>query len=435
MNIVLQNITTENISESTVENTSTESVYNSVSQDTTAVLDSYIYQDGNKIIYSESETVEYDSVKQCREAIDTYFSFYFRQLATIPNVTTGHCYLINLSKVINYFVQSSNLVIQLSDGILTIPCINATHATNHLNYLDFAYKNNSFIAASAGKNILYVDADNYTTLTSALAVAVSGDMIVVDKMLSERVLLKDGVDIWFNAGAGNIYSVAIGQTLFYTNVAITCNIYGYGIFANTNPLGGTLFRFEFNSIVNVGYESMSTALGAACVYAYGANAGGATMRSKGYSMTGRPLDSDGETYLLDADAVNMIAPGNDTVLYPDNSLNTYFYLRNALMTNDSDFYGTLFLQSNFASIYDVNLINTRSENYGSKSVIHSPADEVHTVRLFNSLSKADTKIIETQYGQKTNVTAYGDYNFMNIENYSDTNLTGTVQVDSNLIIE
>lgn len=105
------------------------------------------------------------------------------------------------------------------------------------------------------------------------------------------------------------------------------------------------------------------------------------------------------------------------------------------MTNDSDFYGTLFLQSNFASIYDVNLINTRSENYGSKSVIHSPADEVHTVRLFNSLSKADTKIIETQYGQKTNVTAYGDYNFMNIENYSDTNLTGTVQVDSNLIIE
>jgi len=439
MNIVLENIVTENTTESTVENTITESVYNSISQNTTAVLDSYVYQDGLNLVYSESENVSYSSITECRQALDNYFAFYFRQLATIPDVSLGINYLINLSKVVNYYVQSSNLVIQLSDKVLTIPCINATHATNHINYLDFAVKNNSFVIASLGKTILYVDADNYTTLTDALAVAVSGNMIVVDKMLSERVLLKDGVDIWFNAGAGNAYALGIYETLFYTDVAITCNIYGYGVFENINLVGGFLFRFEFNSIVNVGYESMTTSPNYACVYSYGANSGGAIMRSKGHTMTGRPLDSDGETYLLDADAVNMTA-GADTVLYPDNSLNTYFYLRNALMTNDSDIYGTLYLQSSILAltgeraIYDMSLINVRAENYGSKSVIHSPADEVHTVRLFNSFLKADTKVIETQYAQKTNVISYGDTNILNVENYEDVNLTGTIIVDSTLTL-
>lgn len=122
------------------------------------------------------------------------------------------------------------------------------------------------------------------------------------------------------------------------------------------------------------------------------------------------------------------------VLYPDNTLNTYFYIRNALMTNDSDYFGTLYLQSTSVSIYDLNLINTRAENYGSSPVLQSPQDEKHTVRLFNSHLKADTKVIETQYGQKTNVISYGDTNILNVEDYSDVNLTGTIIIDSNLTI-
>lgn len=438
------NISTNEILSATIEQSTTESsIVNSVIQSTwerptqTAInLDSYVYQDKLNFVYSESENITYSSITECRQALDRYFAFYYRQLATIPDVTLGINYLINLSKVLNYYVQSTNLIIELSNEILSIECLNATHATNHLNYLDFAVKNNNFEIASAGKTILYVDEDNYSTLTSALNVATSSNMIVVDKMLSERVLLKDGVDIWFNAGAGNAYPITYLSNLFYTTVAITCNIYGYGIFENTNLSisGATLFRFEFNSVVNVGYESMTTSPGSACVYSYGASSGGAIMRSKGHTMTGRPLDTDGEIYLLDADAVNLIASGNDTVLYPDNTLNTYFYIRNALMTNDSDLFGTLYLQSISVSAYDINLINTRAENNGTSSVLQSPQDEVHTVRLFNSYCKADTKVIETQYTQKTNVISYGDTNTLNVENYEDANLTGTILVDPNLTI-
>lgn len=436
MNIVLQNITTENNSESTTDNNISESVYNSISQNTTAVLDSYVYQNGKTFVYSESETVEYDTIEQCRDAIDNYFSFYFRQLATIPNVTTGFCYLINLSKVINYFVQSSNLVIQLSDGILTIPCINTTHATNHLNYLDFAYKNNNFAVASAGKTILYVDDDNYSTLTSALAVAVSGDMIVVDKMLSESVILKDGVNIWFNSGSGNIYNSG-SANLFYMTDDVHCDIYGYGVFENNSTAGiynNPLFYIEFDSEVNIGFQEINTIDNRASIYAHPQTGTSTIYRCKGHTITGRPLDSDNNTYLIDSDTVNM-SNGNDVTVYPDNGLNTYFYLRNSLISNESDIFGTLYMQSSAASVYDINLINARVINYGSSHAIESPIDETHTVRLFNSLLKADTKPIATANGQNTNVIAYGDYNFMNIENYEDVNLTGQVQIDSNLTIE
>ncbi|MBK8382679.1 MAG: hypothetical protein IPL16_12480 [Ignavibacteria bacterium] len=179
---------------------------------------------------------------------------------------------------------------------------------------------------------------------------------------------------------------------------------------------------------------MNTTLTRPCIYAYGLT-GVVSVCSKGHTMTGRLLDSDSQNYLFDTDVVKM---GNDgageLVLYPDNTLNTYFYIRNALMTNDSDIYGTLYLQSNFGNSYDLNLINTRAENYGTASVIQSPVDETHTVRLFNSHLKADTKVIQTQYGQKTNVISYGDTNILNVEDYSDVNLTGTILIDSNLTI-
>ena len=436
------NIVSNEILSATIEQATTESsIANTIIQSTwdrptqTAInLDSYVYQDKLNFVYSESENITYDSITECREALDRYFAFYFRQLATIPDVNLGINYVINLSKVINYYVQSSNLIIELSNGTIPIACLNVTHATNHLNYLDFAVKNNNFEIASAGKTILYVDEDNYSTLTSALAVATAGDMIVVDKMLSERVLLKDGVDIWFNSGAGNIYPLVSQEWLFYTNsIGINFNIYGHGVFENTTLTGvtGTLFHIDNDSVVNIGFESMATGVSCACVYAYGLT-GGTILRCKGHTMTGRPLDTDGETYLLDADAVNMMS-GADTVLYPDNPLDTYFYIRNALMTNDSDYFGTLYLQSNFGNSYDVNLINARAENYGSSYSIQSPGDETHTVRLFNTYLKADTQPIHAQY-ETTNLISYGDTNILNVEDYSDVNLTGTIIIDSNLTI-
>ncbi|MBK8382771.1 MAG: hypothetical protein IPL16_12970 [Ignavibacteria bacterium] len=70
---------------------------------------------------------------------------------------------------------------------------------------------------------------------------------------------------------------------------------------------------------------------------------------------------------------------------------------------------------------------------GLASVIQSPADETHTIRLFNSHLKADTKIIETQYGQKTNVISYGDTNILNVEDYSDYKFNwSTIIIDSEL---
>ena len=440
------NIVSNEILSATIEQVNTESsIANTVIQSTwasptqTAInLDSYGYQDGLNFVYSESQNITYDSITECRQALDRYFAFYFRQLATIPDVTLGINYVINLSKVINYYVQSSNLIIELSNEILSIACLNSTHATNHLNYLDFAVKNNSFEIASAGKTILYVDDDNYSTLTSALAVATAGNMIVVDKMLSERVLLKDGVDVWFNSGAGCSYDLeqTTARSLFYTNgVGITCNIYGYGIFSDTNltNTGVAIFHVDDDSIVNIGYQEMTISDTNPCIYCYGLD-GGTILRCKGHTMTGRPLDTDGETYLLDADAVNLIASGNDTVLYPDNNLPTYFYIRNAFTINNSVVYGTLYLQSNSVNIYDVNLINVRAVNNGTNSVLDSPQDETHTVRLFNSYMKADTKVIQTQNGQKTNVISYGDTNILNVEDYSDVNLTGTILIDSNLTI-
>ncbi|MBK6773442.1 MAG: hypothetical protein IPG78_15195 [Ignavibacteria bacterium] len=177
MNIVSNEILSATIEQLNTESSNTNSVIQSVwssASNSPAVLDSYVYQDGLNLVYSESENISYGSIIKCREALDRYFSFYFRQLATIPDVNLGINYVINLSKVINYYVQSSNLIIELSNEILSIACLNSTHATNHLNYLDFAVKNNNFEIASAGKTILYVDEDNYSTLTSALAVATAG---------------------------------------------------------------------------------------------------------------------------------------------------------------------------------------------------------------------------------------------------------------------
>ena len=37
--------------------------------------------------------------------------------------------------------------------------------------------------------LIYVDEDNYSTLTAALNVATSSNIVVVDKMLSESVIL------------------------------------------------------------------------------------------------------------------------------------------------------------------------------------------------------------------------------------------------------
>ena len=439
MNIVSNEILSATIEQLNTESSNTNSVIQSVwssASNSPAVLDSYVYQDGLNLVYSESENISYGSIIKCREALDRYFSFYFRQLATIPDVNLGINYVINLSKVINYYVQSSNLIIELSNEILSIACLNSTHATNHLNYLDFAVKNNNFEIASAGKTILYVDEDNYSTLTSALAVATAGNMIVVDKMLSESVILKDGVDIWFNAGAGNELNSS-NLRLFHTSTNnVNCNIYGLGVFSNNENIFDTnpLFHINGNSTINIGYQEMNTTLIRPCIYAYG-HTGVVSVRSKGHTMTGRLLDSDSQNYLFDTDVVKM---GNDgageLVLYPDNTLNTYFYIRNALMTNDSDYFGTLYLQSTSVSIYDLNLINTRAENYGSSPVLQSPQDEKHTVRLFNSHLKADTKVIETQYSQKTNVISYGDTNILNVEDYSDVNLTGTIIIDSNLTI-
>ena len=46
--------------------------------------------------------------------------FLLQTVSNNPDVSLGINYVINLSKVVNYYVQSSNLVIQLSDQILTI---------------------------------------------------------------------------------------------------------------------------------------------------------------------------------------------------------------------------------------------------------------------------------------------------------------------------
>jgi len=438
------NITNSEILSATSEQLNTESsntnnviqsVWSSVSS-SPAVLDSYVYQDGLNLVYSESENISYGSITECRQALDRYFSFYFRQLATIPDVNLGINYVINLSKVVNYYVQSSNLVIQLSDQILTIACLNVTHATNHLNYLDFAVKNNSYEIASAGKTPIYVDDDNYSTLTAALNVATSSNIVVVDKMLSESVILRNGVDIWFNAGSGNEFN-SESLKLFYTNNQnVTCNIYGYGIFTN-NATGGSLanpvFLLSGLTNVNIGFQEINTASVRACIYAEG-SFGTVTMRAKGHTMTGRPLDSDYDTYLVDCDAVSMKnIDGADVVIYPDNNLDTYYYIRNAFMSNDSDVYGTMFMQSSHTNTYDINLINVRAVNNGSMSVIDSPQDETHTVRLFNTYLKADTQPIHAQY-ETTNVISYGDTNIINVENYADVNLTGTIIIDTNLTI-
>ena len=77
--------------------------------------------------------------------------------------------------------QSSNLVIQLSDQILTIACLNVTHATNHLNYLDFAVKNNSYEIASAGKLRFMLMKIIIQRLQLFLNVATSSNIVVVDK--------------------------------------------------------------------------------------------------------------------------------------------------------------------------------------------------------------------------------------------------------------
>jgi len=438
------NITNSEILSATSEQLNTESsntnnviqsVWSSVSS-SPAVLDSYVYQDGLNLVYSESDNISYSSITDCRQALDRYFSFYFRQLATIPDVSLGINYVINLSKVVNYYVQSSNIVIQLSDQILTIACLNVTHATNHLNYLDFAVKNNSYEIASAGKTPIYVDEDNYSTLTAALNVATSSNIVVVDKMLSESVILRNGVDIWFNAGSGNEYN-SESLKLFYTNNQnVTCNIYGYGIFTN-NATGGNLdnpvFLLSGSTNINIGFQEINTASVRACIYAEG-SFGTVTMRAKGHTMTGRPLDSDYDTYLVDCDAVSMKnIDGGDVVIYPDNNLDTYYYIRNAFMSNDSDVYGTMFMQSSLTSIYDINLINVRAVNNGTMSVIDSPQDETHTVRLFNTYLKADTQPIHAMY-QTTNLISYGDTNIINVENYADANLTGTIIIDSNLTI-
>lgn len=91
----------------------------------------------------------------------------------------------------------------------------------------------------------------YATYSLARAAAVSGDVIQVWADLPEKILLKDGVDLWIAPGVV-LNRAAAGATILdnetgYT-VPVTCNIYGTGILKNTN----TSSSATVCSLVNTG---------------------------------------------------------------------------------------------------------------------------------------------------------------------------------------
>ena len=96
----------------------------------------------------------------------------------------------------------------------------------------------------------------FETLTAAKAVATSGYLIHVRPgTYNEKNLLKDGVNWYFDAGALVVYTGATDGSIFDdsadgANAAVSCTVYGSGVFTWTNDFGAATQAFGVVHIVN-----------------------------------------------------------------------------------------------------------------------------------------------------------------------------------------
>ncbi len=83
----------------------------------------------------------------------------------------------------------------------------------------------------------------YSTYTSAIADAISDDVIQIWADLTEQITLKNGVDIWIMPGVMLDYNPASpGPTITDNNSPVECNIYGMGVIKNTRNITSSYYN-------------------------------------------------------------------------------------------------------------------------------------------------------------------------------------------------
>ncbi|MBK9404773.1 MAG: hypothetical protein IPN57_09605 [Ignavibacteria bacterium] len=324
MNIVSNEILTSVISNSDTQSSISNAFIESVigTPRTTAgnsppietVYDNYIYQDSTDILRSESATLGFNSVYEARAYLDKYIKDHFKTTATIPDVN-GVNYIVNIANVLAYNLVSDTIEIEFDNtDILTITCLDSTHAGLHYTYLNHLYTGYNIYDTFTGTRI---EVNEGESIMQAVQGATAGDLVIVNTgTYTESIKLKNGVDIYFMENCVLKY-LSASDGIFNDRLGfVVCNIYGFPDITAVNCLIVGLWNNN-SSIYLEANEINQSSTSVGCFYQYTDTGFNSTIRVKGFvinKLTAGALgisDFDGNgNVICDYDFIKMTCPSN-----------------------------------------------------------------------------------------------------------------------------
>lgn len=383
-------------------------------------MDSVYYwiQSGNSLIFftnlNTALTVDFPNANDMISAASKIWKITHFKNATIPS-NSSSVFNINVSKLKSHTVATATITLNFFEYSVSLVCVNAAEATLHNNYLANIFYSVNIEKNWVGKTFFRVN-PNYTnditnrlynTIQAAINAASSGNVVIVETgVYEEFIILKNGVDLFFEEGAKH-YVPSSGDSINDSNGAVTCKILGKGKFfnlytgnkvLNVNNIS-TIF-FEFDTIEKYGNNT----LGAAYGFGIYANKGTVYIKGneiKGTGDTGRCTDYDGTVITADIDVLNLLSE-NDVIAFPANDAfaDANLIYRNAycqtLNNNASGGYGMFYFDSSGAA-YTIILMNLRIKNFGSCDLFYFY--NTHTaIRLWNVFSEGIESTVYSMYG-------------------------------------
>lgn len=214
----------------------------------------YVYID-NKFF---QETYDYLRLRK-------FLSYHWKKFGVVASTETSKVFFICLNNFSSATSAGSILTVNFTTDSIDIRMFSTIDATNNKNYLNFVSVN--YDITRIGKTAITVNTSqaevigsNYDTIQEAIDYISSNNLtatkyVSVDVYVgSESVTLKNGVDIYFKDGTKINHSTS-GSNIFYdNNQAVTCSIYGDGVF--TKDDSGCLLKVGTQaSNINFGFKS------------------------------------------------------------------------------------------------------------------------------------------------------------------------------------
>lgn len=408
------------------------------------VYDNYIYQDSTDILRSESATLGFNSVYEARAYLDKYIKDHFKTTATIPDVN-GVNYIVNIANVLAYNLVSDTIEIEFDNtDILTITCLNSTHASLHYTYLNHLYTGYNIYDTFTGTRI---EVNEGESIMQAVQGATAGDLVIVNTgTYTESIKLKNGVDIYFMENCVLKY-LSASDGIFNDRLGfVVCNIYGFPDITAVNCLIVGLWNNN-SSIYLEANEINQSSTSAGCFYQYCDTTFTSKIKVKGFSLnklTGSALgisDFDGYGNIFcDYDFIKMAGVQCNLSYGFSHDTGNYLIFRN--MYSQTGAYVTI-EGSNFyqPSIMNHIFVNCRfrNTNAGAGSIFlqYDPITDgwagQHKAYFYSCYFQQTGKCIDATYSITSYM--YGS-NYSSIDKDSQVTLagTGTLTIDSNLTI-